>query len=135
MKILVFYGMLLLLSTIIICGNKKKHINDPANTSRSFMKTTSFSYSNINGKEDKHFKDMELEENRDLQSDGKERVRKFGQMLNKNNNDPANLTRRASSNVETEQLELGNPEKKQLKPEEEDVSIFITNNRKFWEKT
>ena len=55
------------------------------------------------------------------------RFRKYGEMIKKDNDDPAKIKRKASTNVETEELLLGDgKEEKELKDDEFKVNyIFL----------
>lgn len=96
----------------------KENQNHDGSFSRSFYRSQAFTMSDINGKRDKHFKDLELEES--LDNDGKKSVhRKFGQMASKDNDKPMDLVRRGNSNDEKEELILGKPERSKLSEKQE----------------
>jgi hypothetical protein len=77
--------------------------------SKSFMVSRSFSsMSSLNGnKPDSHFRSMSTEEYREKDGDKPEEVRKYGEMVKKDNSDPAILKRNASTNIEGEEAILG----------------------------
>ena len=69
---------------------------------------SSFSSSRNGGKPETHIRSMKTEEYRDKLGDGPEQVRKYGEMFSKENDQPGILKKRANTNVEEEQMLLGN---------------------------
>jgi len=91
---------------------------------KSFSKSQvySYSYSNIDGKErpEMHVRKMSTEEYVDKMNKEKPaQIRKYGEYLKKDNDNPAIFKKRASTNVENEELILGDGKEKNTLSEEE----------------
>jgi hypothetical protein len=104
-------------------GNLKKD-----NSSRFFMSQSFSSFSNFGGKPEKHVKSVKTEEWRDAGEKGEE-VRRYGESYEKNNDDPAKLKRKAATNVEEEEMILGqNPEEEKTLKNEEAKALGFEDN-------
>jgi hypothetical protein len=113
-------------SNCLSAPNIRKTSNQPQFRSESHFFSEVITSSNVNGKPQSHIRKMELEEFRNKDNGRPEKVRKFGQIIKKDNDKKAQVIKKASSNVEEEGLILGNGkeiktlennEEKQLIPE------------------
>jgi hypothetical protein len=108
------------ISNCLSTPNIRKISNQPQFRSESHYFSEVITSSNVNGKPESHVRKMELEEFRNKDNGQPEKVRKFGQIIKKDNDKKAQVIRQASSNVEEEGLILGNgKEKKTLEKNEE----------------
>lgn len=84
-------------------------------------KVYSYSYSNDGkNKPESHIRSMRTEEYLDKKSPDKPaEIRKYGELLKKDNDNPALLKKRASTNVEKEELLLGDGKEERVLSDEE----------------
>ena len=89
---------------------------------KSFSKSSSFSYSysSENGKQPKsRVRKMSTEEYIDKEQGKPAQIRKYGELLKKDNDDPALLKKRAATNVEREGMILGDGKEERLLSDKE----------------
>jgi hypothetical protein len=98
-----------------ISSNLRKN---PKFSSNSFAFSSFSSFSNLNGKPEKHFRQMESEEFKEKNGDGPEEIRRYGEFISKDNEDPLKIKRKATTNMEKEEIILGNGEEEKISKNE-----------------
>jgi hypothetical protein len=126
MKPLILTLIALSFFSYISCTSNLRLDKDPNKSFSMFESFSSFSSFNSNGgKPEKHFKSMSTEEYREKEGDNPEQVRKYGESFEKNNEELTKFKRKASSNVEEEQVILdAMPSKERMLKEEEEKQFL-----------
>lgn len=88
--------------------------------SKSWAKSQSYNYSNINGKVKKDFQGSELEENQEKKKGEDAKVQKYGKIYHKKNNNPTWMKEQASSTDPAENAIVSKPEVKNLSNSQEE---------------
>jgi len=94
-------------------GFGKNLKNDGGFSSKSEVYSYSFANNGKGKKPEKHMRHMSTEEYREQEKGKPARFRKYEEMGKKDNDDPAKIKRKASTNVETEELLLDNGKEEQ----------------------
>ena len=120
MKITILRIIMIIFIITTSNSRKNKRSHQPGQ-SKEYSKSTSYNYSNVNGKVSKDFSDTELDKSKDMLPNGKVRERNYGHNFNKKNEDPGHLRRKATSTDKNEQAKLGPPENRNTGQKEERV--------------
>ena len=112
------YALLILLFSFTLSA---RPVNNPLNQfkSESHFFSEVITSENINGKPESHIRKMEFEEFRNKNNNENEKVRKYGEIVKKDNDSKPVVIRKASSNVEKEGLILSTSKPKKLLNKEE----------------
>jgi hypothetical protein len=111
---------------------KTSDVNDSQFKSQSHFYSQVVTSSNFNGKPESHIKSLNIEEFRSKKNDEPLKIRKFSRTIKKDNDNNAEMHRKASSNVEEEGMVVnGAMEKKFLSKDEEKKVISKGNNFPF----
>jgi hypothetical protein len=107
--------------------NLRKNKESP--TRSFFISSSTFSsFSKHNGgKPERHVRSSTTEEYRDQDGDKPEQVRKYGEFFKKDNDNPAELKKRASTNVEEEELVLNTQPEEKISLKKEEEKKFFTD--------
>jgi hypothetical protein len=99
-----------------IFGGFEKNLRNDAGNFSSKSKVFSYSYSKNgkNKKPEKHIRQMSTEEYREKENGKQEKFRKFGEMIKKDNDEPAYMKRKATTNIETENMLLGDGKEEKI---------------------
>ena len=114
-------------------ANHKQNHKSKQMKSESHFYSEVFTSSNLNGKPESHIRKVEFEEFRDKNNDEPEKIRKYGEIIKKDNDSKAEVIKKASSNVEKEGMILSKSKEKTTLDKEEEKKVLpeIDFGKKF----